>query len=143
MTQLPRTLTVDHEALNDPWYNGPVKLSFGFGVKSETLIQYALRKKLVDPRKLTEGDPKVIGYERCFAIDAVVAHLVRVTGVPKLYIRFPASPDYEYMISLYDNYSQRVDEMDEDDEREVLEILRKELDIADDVPAMWWFEMEG
>lgn len=143
MTQLSRALTVDHELVNDPWYNGPDKLSFGFGAKSDTLIEYALEKKLVDPRKLTEGDPKFIGYERYFAINRVIKHLERVTGAPRLYVRFPTSPDYEYMISLYDNYSKRVDEMDEDDEREVLDILRKELNISDDVPAMWWFEMEG
>lgn len=143
MTQLSRALTVDYTLVGDPWYNGPVKLSFGFGVTSDTLIQYALEKKLVDPRKLTEGDPEFISYERYFAINAVIKHLERVTGAPKLYIRFPMSPEYEYMISLYDNYSKRVDEMDEDDEREVLDIIRKELNIPDDVPAMWWFEMEG
>ncbi|EIM84062.1 uncharacterized protein STEHIDRAFT_159664 [Stereum hirsutum FP-91666 SS1] len=143
MTQLSRALTVDYELVNDPYYNGPDKLSFGFGVTSDTLIQYALERRLVDPRKLTKGDPKFIGWERFRAINAVVKHLECITGAPRLYIRFPTSPDYEYMISLYDNYSKRVDEMDEQDEKEVLEILRKELNIPDDVPAMWWFEMEG
>lgn len=69
-----------------------------------------------------------------------MSHLENVTEAPKLHIGTPISFEYEYMIYLYNNFSKEDEEMKEDDEKEVLEILRRELGIQEDVPAMWWFD---
>lgn len=137
-TQLPKALTADHDARSEVWYRGPAKLCFGFGVNSDHLIDYALKHDLVDPSKLREGTPLDIGRARFWAIEAVVDYLQYISEASKLHIGFPLSTEYEYMIYLYSNYSKEDEEMDEEDEKEILDNLRRELDIPEDVPAMWF-----
>ncbi|KAA1467442.1 hypothetical protein DENSPDRAFT_926611 [Dentipellis sp. KUC8613] len=139
MEQLPLSLTVNHELLKDPCYTGPIKVSFGLGVSSDALVEYAIKHKGIERRAVEEGRKKSIGTIRALGVYKAVRFLKYISGAPYLSFCMPISMDVDYVVELYNNYTKEELEMDEQDEREVLEILKKELGISQEETPKWWF----
>ncbi|KAA1477643.1 hypothetical protein DENSPDRAFT_861609 [Dentipellis sp. KUC8613] len=139
MEQLPLSLTVNHELLKDPCYDGPIKVSFGIGVSFDTLIDYAVRRKLIEHHRVTEGSQDLIDSASNVAVYRVVEHLKNITGARYMWFSLPVALEVDVVIDLYDNYTKEDYEMEEQDEKEVFEIVRSELGIPADETPKWWF----
>ncbi|THH06746.1 hypothetical protein EW146_g9515 [Bondarzewia mesenterica] len=56
----------------------------------------------------------------------------------KLYFKLPFGPSLQGMIALYSNYTMEEDHLLPDDEKEVIEIIKKELGI--EIEAKWYWD---
>ena len=130
MTQLPLALRLDHGSYK-PWHDRPHYVCFGFGVTHRQLVDYALQVGILSP-----SSP---AWECSSAVFDATMHLARL-ALFELDMRCIYHPTYNYCVCLYSNYTQQSKELVEEDEKEVLDIVRKELKIPDDDAPMWYFQ---
>ncbi|EIM83768.1 uncharacterized protein STEHIDRAFT_113039 [Stereum hirsutum FP-91666 SS1] len=139
MEQLHPALTVDHKAMRKAWYRGPVKVAFGFGTTIDDLIAYAKRVELLTNEKLDackNRQYRAIYINR--GMFAVERHLTWVTRV-RLNFFTPAHVKYDTIVTLWDNYAKEDRELDDQDTKEVLDLLRKELCLPEEEQPLWYF----
>lgn len=142
MEQLHPALTVDHSAIHRSWYRGPVKLAFGFGTNIVDLTSYAKRASLLSDSKLAACKNKQhreLLITR--AIFAVEHHLVWVTRA-RVNFHTPVHVRYDTVVALWDNYTKEKHELDDQDTKEVLDLLRKELHLPEAEQPLWYFVTE-
>lgn len=134
MAQLPSTLRFDRENFKQPWYNGPsYRVCFGFGITRRQLVDYARRVKILKP---TSPDWK----KSLAAFDTAL--YLSVIAEAELDMRLIWHSKNRYCVSLYSNYTQYSKQLVDEDEKDVLDIIREELNIPGDVPPMWYFQMD-
>ena len=131
MAQLPLALRLDRESYN-PWHDRPHYVCFGFGVTYRQLVDYALQVGI-----LTPSSP---AWKHSPAAFQATMHLAKVALV-ELDMRSIYHPTYYCCVCLYSNYTQQSKELVDEDEKEVLDIIREELKIPDDEAPMWYFQM--
>ena len=137
MTQLDPELLVKCSLLKHSWYDGPTpghRLCFGFGFTTQSMLDYALRAQLIETVP-SHKDPAALT-----VIKHAKRHLERLIGAP-LDLRVIIHREYEFCFSLYSNYTKWCRELEETDEKEVVEIMRKELHIPEDIPPMWYHQV--
>lgn len=139
MEQLPLGLSVDHSLASRPYYQGPVKLLYGFATTIEDLLDYAKKVKILTELKLkaTEDDAQDRKYLFCDCVRAVEKHLRWVTRA-RLKFRTPVHIKYDTVITLWDNYAKET--LDDEDTKEVLDLLREELCLPEEMQPLWYFE---
>ncbi|KAI0314624.1 hypothetical protein OF83DRAFT_423963 [Amylostereum chailletii] len=115
--------------------DGTPLLHYGFVFKFEQLMACAERHNIV-----ADGTPKELVPVR--ALWGVMGFLYREARAV-VFPQIPLSTEYNHMVSLYSNYSVENDEFDEEDEREIVAIVKKELQIPEDVPIMWWWDISN
>lgn len=140
MEQLPLRFTVDHSLASRVYYSGP-KLLFGFGTTIPDLLAYAEKVKILTDAKLkaTENDAQDREYMLCDCVKYVEKHLRWVTRA-RLKFRTPVHVKYDTVITLWDNYTKEEQELDDDDTKEVLDLLREELSVLKEEQPLWYFE---
>ena len=137
MAQLDPELLVKRSLLKHSWYDGPTpgyRLCFGFGFTTQRMLDYALRAQLVKTVPSHE-DPAALT-----VIKRAKRHLERLIEAP-LDLRAIIHREYELCFSLYSNYTKWCRELEETDEKEVVEIIKKELHIPEDVAPMWYHQI--
>ena len=128
MAQLPPELRPDPEGWKKPWYEGPAyKLCFGFGVTRRQLVDYATQVGIVSP------SPSA-------AALLATRHIEEVAEVA-LEMRSIYHPTYNYCLRLYNNLTQYSEQLVEEDEKDVLDIIREELKITEEEVPMWYFQV--
>lgn len=117
-----------------PW-NGspPEKVHFGLPVTIRQINTYARQHNLHN-RKFDHVH---------FNLPGVVEHLAEITDCPNLYYKIILSLDHDIVLAMYDNYTQRRLEFEPQDEKEVLEMIRRELGIEPEQEAMWCFSVNS
>lgn len=106
----------------------PEKVHYGIGVTMDQIDDYAHKHNIHNPKR----DYTI------FNLPVVVERLAELTDCPNLYWKIIFSLDHDIVLAMYDNYTQRRLEMVPEDEKEVLEIIRKELAIEPEQDAMWY-----
>lgn len=139
MLQLPPSLAVDRNLAKEPWYCGPIKVIFGFGITRANLISYAKRAGLFYEKKLSKSEEVQQMELSNVVLFLVPPHLEYKTSTLKIHIRRPLHAKYDYVVGLYDNWTQADEQFVAEDEKEILDILRAELEIGDEEPPMWYF----
>lgn len=115
-----------------PWQGyPPEKIHFGLGVTLDQIDDYVHKNNLHDPKR-----DHII-----FNLDAVAEHLAELTDCPNLYWKVAFSLDHDIVLAMYDNYTQRRLEMVPEDEKEVIEIIRREIGIESEQEAMWYLSV--
>ncbi|EKM53978.1 uncharacterized protein PHACADRAFT_257514, partial [Phanerochaete carnosa HHB-10118-sp] len=133
MEQLPLTLRFDRENFKKPWYSSPsYRVCFSFGITRQQLVDYAHRVKLL---KLDSPD-----WKKSAAAYNVALYL-SVIAEAELDSRLIWHTRNRYCVSLYNNYTQYSKQLVEEDEKDVLDIIREELNIPDVAP-MWYFQVD-
>lgn len=129
--------------LGRPYYNGPVKLLYGFGTTVEDLFAYAKKINFLTDAKLQAAedsdDAKDREYLLCDCVKYVEKYLRWETRA-RLRFRTPVHVKYDTVITLWDNYTMEDMEMDEEDTGEVLGLLREALGMKEDEQPLWYFE---
>lgn len=136
MEQLPLDLTVDHSAMRFP-----VKVAFGFGTTIADLTAYTKRVELLAHERLNNCTPEqyrkiygpikgIISFERYFEW---------LTGGAQIDLWTPVHVKYDAVVTLWDNYTLPQYQLDDQDTKEVLDLLRKELCLPEDEQPLWYF----
>ncbi|KAI0313933.1 hypothetical protein OF83DRAFT_1175203 [Amylostereum chailletii] len=123
-------------------------LHYGFIVPPQTCLDFVKKNKLFDDR-LREADCDNVdfvssptltpGLRDVIAWVKLLKYLRKKTGV-ELQSEHPRSPNAFRMIALYSNYNRhRAQLASADEEAEVIETIKKELDLDPDVPSLWWW----
>lgn len=142
LSQLPLSLTVDHSAMRHWWYREPVKLAFGFGTTIDDLLAYANKVKILTTEKLEACEEETLeDLMVTKALKSVERHLRWVTRA-RLKFRTPVHVKYDTVITLWDNFTKEAQELDDEDTKEVLDLLREELGLPEDEQPMWYFETQ-
>lgn len=113
------------------------------GTTVEDLLTYAKKVKILTDAKLnaTENDAQDREYMLCDCVNDVEKYLRWVTRA-RLRFRTPVHVKYDTVITLWDNYTKEAQELDDEDTKEVLDLLRKELPTLKDEQPLWYFETE-
>ncbi|TFY63556.1 hypothetical protein EVG20_g6264 [Dentipellis fragilis] len=108
-------------------------LLFGFPLRMHHVFDYAKRRqvKLLDK---TRAEPV---YRSIHAIMKVIADLDRRCGAD-LHYGIPRIDGYDFMISLYTNLTLSKDQLEAVEERDVIDILMRELQLSE--PPMWYWD---
>lgn len=118
-----------------PWNGGPPeKVHFGIGITIAQANDYAHKHNLVHSPKRDH----II-----FNVRAVVKYLAEITDCPNLYHRIVYSLDHDIVLAMYDNYTQRKLEFVPEDEKEVFDVIRRELGVEPEQEAMWYYSMNS
>lgn len=112
----------------------PPLLHYGFALQVGHVVRYAKKHDLLDKRC---GDN--FGLTYVAAIPAFLDHLELATGV-RLHFNKPYSCDYRCMVSLYSNYTKIILKLEDKEEKDVLRILKEELELGQDEEPLWWFD---
>ncbi|KAA1475281.1 hypothetical protein DENSPDRAFT_418541 [Dentipellis sp. KUC8613] len=108
-------------------------LHFGFPLQFDQAFEYAKRRKL---KLLGENaDPDL---RPSFAAIKTIMDLDRRTGADLRY-EIPRIEGYDFMISLYTNLTLEADQLEKEEEKEVADIIQRELQISD--PPMWYWDV--
>ncbi|KAI0311069.1 hypothetical protein OF83DRAFT_792820 [Amylostereum chailletii] len=116
----------------------PILLHFGIPTSGEALTAYALKKSIAVFEK---DDPTRTCTLRTPV--AAVKRLVKECGFRdfELMLQTPRllPRDCDYLVALYSNHTMRKHALILSEENEVLDIIRRELDLDKNIPAMWYF----
>ncbi|KAA1475274.1 hypothetical protein DENSPDRAFT_418424 [Dentipellis sp. KUC8613] len=115
-----------------PAYTLP-RLVFGFAIQCHHIFGYAERRRI---KVLDEAKSEPI-YRRSHAALSVLADLDRRCGADLSY-EFPRWDDCDLMICLYTNLTLAQDQLEPQEEKEVIEILQRELQISE--PPKWYWD---
>ncbi|TFY63554.1 hypothetical protein EVG20_g6262 [Dentipellis fragilis] len=108
------------------------KLLFGFALTFSQAFAYAKRRKL---KLLNEKSDPVL--RPSFAALKTITDLDRRTGADLSY-QIPRVEGFDFMIALYANLTLEDDQLEEEEEKEVIEIIQRELRISD--PPKWYWD---
>ncbi|KAA1475278.1 hypothetical protein DENSPDRAFT_418524 [Dentipellis sp. KUC8613] len=108
------------------------KLLFGFALSFSQAFSYAKRRKI---KLLGEKADPIL--RPSYAALKTITDLDRRTGADLNY-EIPRVEGYDFMIALYSNLTLEDDQLEEEEEKEVIEILQRELRISD--PPMWYWD---
>ncbi|KAF9038403.1 hypothetical protein BDP27DRAFT_1347825 [Rhodocollybia butyracea] len=103
----------------DPEYRRPRKLFYGFGVDIQDFLDYHKNHQLPLPPPV-ERRPQA--WHRI--MDAVMEDLCARCNFEIRRI-LPLSPHYDYVISFYDSYYIRVQELEDDEEEDVIRVIKE------------------
>ncbi|KAF9061525.1 hypothetical protein BDP27DRAFT_1337924 [Rhodocollybia butyracea] len=103
----------------DPEYTRPRKLFYGFGVDIQDFLNYHRGNKLPLPPPM-ERRAQVWDH----IMDEVMDDLSARCNF-ELRCILPLSPDYNYVISLYDSWYISVQELEDDEEEDVVRIIKE------------------
>ncbi|KAI0313934.1 hypothetical protein OF83DRAFT_1139124 [Amylostereum chailletii] len=126
IAQLPVELRPKHPE------DGTPLLHYGFVIEEEDIMACAIRNNIINDE--TKPSQRYL-----FAVWGVFSFVCRETRA-LVYHRSPLSIEHKHMVSLYSNHSIEEDEYDEEDEREIIEIVKRELNIPESTPLMWWWD---
>lgn len=76
------------------------------------------------------------------AVYRVTKHLAKL-AIVKLDICSIYHLTYDYCLCLYNNYTQYFKELEDEDEKDVLNTIQEELKIPDDIGLMWFFQIDN
>ncbi|TFY63557.1 hypothetical protein EVG20_g6265 [Dentipellis fragilis] len=108
------------------------RLLFGFPLRFDQAYEFAKRRKL---KLLGENsDPDL---RPSFAALKTIMDLDRRSGADLRY-EIPRIEGYDFMISLYTNLTLEDDQLEKEEEKEVIEIIQRELQISD--PPKWYWD---
>lgn len=136
MEQLPLALTVDYSAMRLP-----VKVAFGFGTTIADLTAYVKRVELLTYEELNNCRNRQ--YSDIY-INGGIVSLERYLGwVTREQIDFklwtPVHVKYDIVVTLWDNYTLPAYQPNDQDTKEVLDLLRKELCLPEEEQPLWYF----
>ncbi|KAF9059275.1 hypothetical protein BDP27DRAFT_514495 [Rhodocollybia butyracea] len=120
----------------DPQYIRPQKLFYGFGVDIQDFLEYHQRHQLPPP--LEVGRRAHLWYCIMTAVmDDLSAHCkFELRRIP------PLSRRYNYMIVLYDSHHISVQELEDDEEADVIRIIKERFgDSVARQNARWFFPL--
>ncbi|KAI0058552.1 hypothetical protein BV25DRAFT_1919248 [Artomyces pyxidatus] len=121
--------------LNPHMTRGAPHLHFGFALSSEEFFAYARARGLVNPQE--PGAP--LSIETCSI--PVVKHLRAVADANRLYLTIPSLPTPGHVVvALYSNYTMMGVRYQDEDEHDVVRIIKKEFQL--DRPPMWYWSAE-
>ncbi|EIM83764.1 uncharacterized protein STEHIDRAFT_132908 [Stereum hirsutum FP-91666 SS1] len=137
MEQLPLALTVDYSAMRLP-----VKVALGFGTTIADLTAYVKRVELLTYEELLSSCQN--RQYRDIYINGGIVSLERYLGWVTLErIDFklwtPVHVKYDTVVTLWTNYTLPEHQLDDQDTKEVLDILRKELCLPEEEQPLWYF----
>lgn len=107
----------------------PPTVCFGFGLAPETFVDYAKRTGLltyIDETRIPPCLRKPDNIDWVASCDKVWKHLRRVCDAD-LHYEVPIHHTCIMMVSLYTNYTMKKERYRDEDEKEILDILREEL----------------
>ncbi|KAI0321137.1 hypothetical protein OF83DRAFT_402509 [Amylostereum chailletii] len=128
LAQLPLELQPTKRTDNKPL------LHFGF-IFTETQFTDCSEKNNLVEDKWTGRRRKTV------ALFSVVEFLCKKSRALLQY-QMPLCMDTHHMISLYSNFNIKRRQLREEDEKEVIEIIKKELCIEPSVEPMWWWDIK-
>lgn len=106
----------------------PEKVHFGIGVTVDQINDYAHKHNIHKPK----CDYTVMN------LPIVTQRLAEITDCLNLYYKIAFSLDHDIVLAMYDNYTQRRLEFEPEDEKEVLDIIRREMGAEPEQEAMWY-----
>lgn len=140
MEQLHPALVVDHDAMRHSWYREPVKLAFGFGTTIDDLLAYANKAKILTTEKLKacedEQEQHIMVTKALWSVE----HHLRWVTRARLEFRTPVHVKYDTVITLWDNFTKEDQELDDEDTKEVLDLLKEELGLPNGEQPLWYFQ---
>ena len=128
------TLPLEYKPSRRKNPNPPV-LNFGIPICLDSLMEYAVWAGELTPADLASDSLcPIVPYSAVEVLSEVCACKLRLVA-PKI----PTSK-CEAIISLYSNYDYKGKQLVEKDEQNVLDMIRAELELEDDVQAAWYFD---
>lgn len=109
----------------------PLEMWYGIGLTDDQLVEYAQRKGLAHHR-FPEASTLAAG--------PVALHLAKICRA-RIYVQSIFSMDHDWVVALYSNYTQERYEMWDNDEKEVLSMIKAEFHINEE--AMWFHPPMG
>ncbi|KAI0058560.1 hypothetical protein BV25DRAFT_1229471 [Artomyces pyxidatus] len=117
----------------DPAFTpSPLEYHFGLSIKEDKLLEYVISKDLLD-----DDDD--------FPVDVLTLqvhateYLQNLTENPTLYTAAPfTEKNDDIVVALYSNYTIRDNKYIDDHERQILDIVRKELLLEGQAPMWYW-----
>lgn len=118
-------------------YRNPPVLHYGIPMFTKSLDKYAVRSGRVSP-------------ERLRPVTAIPVTLIGLAEIrkacsPGLYFEvpiFPYSPEHDMILALYANYDMHERRQDEATEAAIFQQVKEELQLPQDLPAMWFHSVE-
>ncbi|KAI0058558.1 hypothetical protein BV25DRAFT_1229329 [Artomyces pyxidatus] len=109
----------------------PPEYHFGLLIKEDKLLDYVISKDLLDD----DDFPLHAFTSQVHATE----YLQKLTENPTLYTAAPFSEKHDdLVVALYSNYTIRRNQYIDDHERQILDIIRKELSLEGQTPMWYW-----
>ncbi|KAI0261258.1 hypothetical protein BC834DRAFT_972853 [Gloeopeniophorella convolvens] len=128
----------------DPKYRGNFEdrtcslptLYFGFVVTYDQVLDFAKARNLL---------PDPLGTNRIVstALSIISSYLQYKCGVDEIHYNSVVSYERKYVLAIYTNYTIGYDQLVDEDEREVLDIIRNELGLGSQQAKWWWSRSQG
>ncbi|EIN08987.1 hypothetical protein PUNSTDRAFT_134161 [Punctularia strigosozonata HHB-11173 SS5] len=103
---------------------------YGLGVPHDRLVSYAIRKEFIPA-----GATRMMTCS-----DRMLRNLTMICRA-RIRLAVVVHPIYDFVLSLYSNFSLCEDELSEDDEDEVIDILKRELNLDPDAEPLWYWDI--
>ncbi|KAI0263339.1 hypothetical protein BC834DRAFT_971338 [Gloeopeniophorella convolvens] len=112
-------------------------LYFGFVASPDEIINCAKANGLLED-EVDEG--WMVSWSLC----VLKEHLEDICGIGvQIHYTDALTESYKYVIAMYTNYTVGGEKLVEEDEREVLDIIRDTLKLGSQLPKWWWNREEG
>ncbi|GBE86207.1 hypothetical protein SCP_0900860 [Sparassis crispa] len=115
----------------------PPRLQYGIAIDFNKLESYAKEKNLLEAAARKRGVS--VSSLSDYAIISEVFKALKVACNAIVYWCVPWVPEYNGMVALYSNYTIFWEQLEEQDEKEVIDILQKELGVTEE--PMWYWDI--
>ncbi|KAF5345732.1 hypothetical protein D9757_013302 [Collybiopsis confluens] len=134
--QLPPEYRLNPKRRNDPNYEKPPHFFYGFGLNIQHIIDYHQTHEL--PRPPPQSQRKRVSIW-LFFIDTVLKHLRQLCEYDGLRIVFAMSTEYDLVLAMYNSYTFHYEELADEDEADVIQLLRREMpDVFENQKPRWF-----
>ncbi|KAJ4479256.1 hypothetical protein J3R30DRAFT_3702442 [Lentinula aciculospora] len=131
--QLPPAWHINHDALKYHWYRKPLVIYYGFGLGYQDWIK---EHRLPTPPSASRPSSLL------HLADRVRDRLRPRCNFYDLDLYIPLSVPYDTMLHLYDSHTFQQRELSEDEEQDVINILKQELPCLNDQEPRWFYSID-